>query len=185
MAQTVPTREPASFTAGDTLTWKIALADYPAGDGWTLRYRLINAADKIDIVSTADGADHLVSVAASTTAAYVAGSYTWQSYVDGVSSQRFTVGNGSIIIKPNLAAQAAGYDTRTTAAKTLAAVNTWLTSKDLSVADIQLEGRALKRIPVAELLKLRSRLQAEVRREEAADRLAMGLPSKSKILVRF
>lgn len=184
MAQTVPTREPGSFTAGDSVTWQKTLADYPASAGWVLKYRLINAGGFIDIVSAAAGDDHLVDLAAAATALYTAGSYTWSAYVEN-AGKRHTVGSGTVVVQPDLAAQTAGFDTRGTAARTLAAVDAWLTSKDLSVAEFQHNGRTLKNIPIAELLKLRSRLQAEVRGEEAASRLAAGLPSKSKIMVRF
>ena len=49
---TTPTTEPASITAGDTLTWQKTLADYPA-TVWTLKYRFINATAKVDITATA------------------------------------------------------------------------------------------------------------------------------------
>ena len=75
MAST-PTTEPAAITAGDSFTWQKTLADYPAGT-WTLKYRFINAAGKIDITATASGTDHLVSVTPTTSAAYTAGDYTW------------------------------------------------------------------------------------------------------------
>ena len=48
MAQ-LPNSVPISVTAGDTLTWRISLADYLASAGWTLRYRLINSQNKYDI----------------------------------------------------------------------------------------------------------------------------------------
>ena len=63
----IPTTEPETITAGDSLTWKRTLADYPAGT-WTLKYRLINADGKIDITATASGTDHLVSVEPATSA---------------------------------------------------------------------------------------------------------------------
>lgn len=189
MPQTVPTREPASVTAGDTVTWRISLADYPASDGWTLKYRLINAAGKIDIESSADGDDHLVEVAAGDSDAWAAGAYTWQAYVEGGTSERYTVGTGRIEIKPDLAAESAGYDTRSTAAKTLAAVDAWLAARDLAVAEYEVNTgagtRRMKYIPIAELLALRSKLQAEVAREVAAERAAQGLPSRTKVYVRF
>ena len=67
----IPTTEPETITAGDSLTWKRTLADYPAGT-WTLKYRLINADGKIDLTATASGTDHLVSVAPDTSAVYTA-----------------------------------------------------------------------------------------------------------------
>lgn len=119
MTAPIPSVEPTTLTAGDTVKWTRSLADYSAADSWVLKYRLINAAETIDITATASGADHLVSVAASTTDAWVAGDYTWQAYVEK-AGERYTVGTGTLKIKPDLAAAAAGVDTRTTAAKMVA-----------------------------------------------------------------
>lgn len=187
MAQTVPVREPASVVAGDTVTWQITLTDYPAGEGWTLKYRLINSAGKIDITSSASGSDHLVFVAAATTAGWAAGTYSWQAYVDGVSSQRFTVGSGQIVVKPNLAAEAAGFDTRTTAKKTLDLIDAALLAHGASAwtQEYEIAGRRMKFKSVADFMAMRDKLKAEVAREQAAERLALGLAPKSKVLVRF
>ncbi|MEW6314642.1 MAG: hypothetical protein AB1513_11485 [Pseudomonadota bacterium] len=183
MAQ-IPTSVPASVTAGDTLTWRIALADYLASAGWTLKYRLINAGNKYDITAAADGDDHLVTVAASASASYAPGAYSWQGYVEK-GAERFTVGAGSITVKPNLAAQAAGYDTRSHAKKTLAAIEAWIESRDPGVADYQIAGRSMRYIPKAELLAMRSKYQHEVRAEEAAERINNGLAAGNRLLVRF
>ena len=121
MSATVPSIEPTAVTAGDTVTWTRSLGDYPATASWVLNYRFINALAKIDIVATASGADHLVTVSAATSAAWQAGTYTWQAFVTK-AAERFTVGSGSITVKPNLAAQAAGYDARSEARKSYDAI---------------------------------------------------------------
>lgn len=111
--------EPKAVTAGDTVRWTRSLPDYSAADGWTLKYRLINAGGVIDITASASGADHSVTVTAATSASWTAGTYTWQAYVEK-AAERQTVGTGSIEIKRNLAAAASGVDTRSTAAKMVA-----------------------------------------------------------------
>lgn len=121
MAAPVPTIEPTAVTAGDTVTWTRSLGDYPANASWVLNYRLINALGKIDIVATASGADHLVTVTAANSAAWQAGTYTWQAFVTK-AAERYTVGSGSIVVKPNLAAQAAGFDSRSEARKAYDAI---------------------------------------------------------------
>lgn len=184
MAQTVPPREPASVVAGDTVAWNKTIAAYPASEGWVLKYRLINAAGKIDITAGASGDDHAVLVAAADTDGWVAGTYAWQSRVEK-AAERYTIETGSLVVKPDIAAAPAGYDTRTDAAKALAAVNSWLTSRDLAVSEYEIAGRRMKYIPMGELLKLRDKLKAEVAGEAAVERIAAGLGSKSKVLVRF
>jgi len=76
-----PLTEPTSIIAGDTLSWQISLSDYPATSGWTLKYKAVCAAGYFAITSTASGADHVVSVAKATTAAYIPGIYTLTRYV--------------------------------------------------------------------------------------------------------
>jgi len=183
MAQ-IPTTVPVAVTAGDTLQWRISLADYPASAGWTLKYRLINAGHKYDITAATDGDDHLVIVPAATSAAYAAGDYSWQGYVER-GAERFTVATGSLTIHPDLAAQAAGLDTRSHARKMLAAIESWLESRDPGVAEYEIAGRRMKYIPKNELIALRSKYQFEVQREEAAERVKNGLAAGNRLLVRF
>lgn len=185
MTASIPSIEPARIVAGDSVSWTRSVPDYPATDGWTLRYRLINADQKYDVAAAASGADYLVTVAAAVTAGWAAGDYSWQAYVDGVSSERHTVAEGSITIQPDLAAQAAGYDARTHAQKTLAAIEAWLLNHDAAVASYQIAGRSMAYIPTPELLRLRDKLRAEVRAELAAERVARGLDAGNRLYTRF
>ena len=75
MSHPIPSAVPSSVRAGDTVTWRRSLADYPASDGWTLSYVLLSPAAQITIAATADGSAHLVSVAPATSAAWAAATY--------------------------------------------------------------------------------------------------------------
>lgn len=186
MAQTVPTSEPASVVAGDTVAWTRSLADYSAADGWVLKYRLINASGKIDITASASGADHAVSVAAATTAGWSAGDYTWQGYVEK-AAERYTVGSGAVVIKPDLAAESAGFDTRSAARKALELLDAALVTHGANAwtQEYEIAGRRMKFKSAADFMAWRDKLKAEVAREDAADRLAAGLGSGTKLYVRF
>lgn len=181
-----PYREPATVVAGDTVRWRKCLPQYPTADGWTLKYRLINAQNHYDIVAFSAG-DHEyeIDVLASTTAAWAPGTYAWQAYVDN-GSDRFTVGQGTLRVLPNLAGQTAGYDARSHARRALEAIEAVL-ERRASEAHLEYEiaGRRLRFIPVAELLALRDRYRMEVRAEEDAERAAAGLAPRNKIRVRF
>jgi hypothetical protein len=171
----VPTTEPSYLTAGDTWTWSRSLSDYPATAGWVLSYALTTRSARIAITASASGADHLVTVTAATTAGYAAGDYTWQAYVT-LSTQRYMVGNGSLTVRPNLAAASTGYDTRSSAAKILDAIESYLTTGDIAAGELNLDGRAIKYHSTLDLLKARDALKAEVDGEEAAARAkALGL----------
>jgi len=186
MAQTVPESVPDTVTAGDTISWKISLSDYSAADGWVLKYRLINNSAKIDITSAASGADHLVSVAAAASAAYAAGQYSYQGYVEK-GSERYTVGNGSITIKPNLAAVTTTYDNRTPARKCLDELNTAFAAygNKAWMQEYQINNRRMKFNSPGDFLAFRSKVQAEVNAEEAAERIARGESAGNKLYVRF
>jgi hypothetical protein len=183
----IPTCEPAYLQAGDTLTWQRALPDYPASAGWALSYRLINASARIDITAAASGNDHLVTVAAATSAAYRAGDYTWQASV-AKATERYTVGTGRVTIKPNLAALSSNYDARSTAARALddlrAALSAWLTSSG-TVQEFEIAGRRIKFATAADIQKRIALAEREVSRETAAERLAAGESAGHRVLVRF
>lgn len=187
MAQSIPTVEPAFLVAGDSVSWRRSLADFPASAGWTLAYRLINAAGKIDITAAPDGDAYLVEESAASTAAWAAGEYAWQAYVTQ-GAERFTVGSGTLRIKPDLAAQAGGFDARSTARKALddlrAALAAWVASNG-HVNEADIGGRRVRFANAADIRARISMLEREVAREEAAERLAAGLPSGRRILVRF
>ena len=38
MAADIPTKEPLTIRAGDTIEWTKSIDDYKASDGWTLKY---------------------------------------------------------------------------------------------------------------------------------------------------
>ena len=182
---TTPTTEPTSITAGDTLTWKKSLADYPAPT-WVLKYRLINATAKIDITAAASGADHLVSVLAATSAAYAAGSYAMTAWVE-TATERATVASGSIVVKPNLAIKTV-YDARSNAAiivdQLMAAYKTYTASQG-NVAEYEIAGRRMKYRSSAEILDQLNHWQSILAAEKRAERIAAGLGGGNKILVRF
>lgn len=186
---TTPTTEPLRFTQGDTVQWLKTLPDYPASAGWSLGYTLVNSAGKFAIDSTAQGDDHLAGASAAESDAFAPGEYRWQARVTKGSypgSQVFTVGMGSISIVASLLDAAGGIETRSGARLALDAINAYLLDpNNLKSASYTIAGRSLTRHSMADLLALRSRLQAEVAAEVAADRAAAGLPDKRRIYVRF
>lgn len=186
MAET-PTTEPSTITAGDTVTWTKSLASYPATAGWTLAYALRNAVTAIDIQATASGADHLVSLPAATTANYAAGAYRWYAFVSNQGeTERHTVATGSLTVLPDLLA-ATSYDARSHARKVLDAIEAVLEKRaSRDQEEITINGNAIKKSPIADLLRLRSTYQALVASEEAAERLSSGAGvGRGRLLVRL
>lgn len=185
MTATIPTTEPQSITAGDTAAWTRNLGDYPASAGWVLSYVLINAAKKISISSTASGDTHAVTVAAATTAAWPAGTYSWQAVVTK-AAERYTVATGTMVIRPNLAA-ATLLDQRSPARKALDAADLALASYGAKayLQEYEIAGRRQRFASAGEFLAWRDRLRAECSREENAARIKAGLASRNTLYTRF
>lgn len=182
MAADIPTIEPTRLVAGDTLKFTRTLTDYSASDGWTLTYTLVSAAQRYTFDATASGSDFLVTVAAATTAAWVAGDYDWRAQVS-LAGEVFTVGQGRITVAP---AFGSATDARTHARTVLENIEAVLESRATSaVAEYEIAGRRLKNIPIGELLQLRDKYRGEVAREDAASDIARGLGDRRRVYVRF
>ena len=184
MAHPVPTSVPPTLRACDLATWQITLADYPASAGWVLSYALVKTGTRITFNAGASGDDHLVSVPVATTSAWAPGVYVYAARVT-LGAEAYSVGDGSIEILADLAAAVSGCDARSHARRTLAALETWIEGRDIGVAEYEIAGRRLKSIPITDLLALRDRYRREVRAEDDAARAASGLPTRSRLLVRF
>lgn len=187
MTAAIPTVEPAEVVAGDTWSWQKALADYPANasPAWTLTYYFRSVAGEFTAAAAASGADHLVTVTKTASAAYKAGLYEWTAIVtDGVT--RTTLGRGTTTIKPDPSKTGAGFDPRSHARKTLEAIEAVLEKRATQDQMRYTIGtRSLDRTPIADLIVLRDKYRAEVDSEEASERLSKGLGGGRKIQVRF
>lgn len=172
---------------GDTLDFTTTLTDYPASAGWVLTYRLVprTSGTAITIVGIAVGDDHRTVAAATTTATWTAGEYSFSGYVD-LATEHYTVDDGVITLLPNLST-ASAYDGRSQAQKALEDAQT-------ALANFQATGGRVRRYSIAgremefdnggELLKLVSYWQAEVWKETAAKRRAKGLDDGRRIYLR-
>lgn len=185
MTAAIPTTEPTTFTAGDTVAWIKTLDDYPASAGWTLAYAFINSAAKFTITASASGDDYSVTVAAATSAAYTSGTYTWVATVTK-ASERYTVGTGSAVVQPNLAA-ASTYDTRSAARKALDAADLALATYGAKayLQSYEISGRSQRFQDPGAFMAWRDKLKAEVRREENAAAIAAGRRPRNQVLARF
>lgn len=176
---------PPTLRAGDTLTALWPLADYPATDGWVARLTLINSAARYQASAAASGADHALTVAASTTAGWAPGAYSWT--IDAtLATVRATVASGSTQVLPDLSA-ATTYDTRSSSRKALEAAELAMETHGgrAYLQSIELEGRKQTFTSPGDFLAFIDRLRAQCKNEEAAERLRQGLPTGRRLLVRF
>lgn len=181
---TTTATEPHTHRAGDTLTWRRTVADYPATDGWALAYTLLSpTADKITLTATASGPDYLISVAAAATAAWPPGPRTWVARVTK-GAEVHTICTGTLNVLPDLTA-ATTYDGRSHARKMLDAIEAALlgaaTAGQLDVLEADFNTRRIK-YDRAGLIKLRSLYAVEVAREDAAAGRGVG---RGRIMLRM
>lgn len=181
---TVPTREPQSFTAGDTVKWTKSLPDYPASQGWTLTYYAIEKNHKFSVVATASGNDFAITIPATTSDDFVVGHYFWEAQVTK-AGERFTIERGTFDVLTNIAAQN-NWDGRSHARKTLDAIEAVIEGRaSTDQQEYSIGNRSLKRTPIADLIVLADKYRAMVNAEENAEAIAQGRGAKNRILVRF
>jgi hypothetical protein len=177
----VESKIPSRLVAGESVSWKWSDSDFPAPT-WELTYTLVKSDTRIQIVASADGADHLVEIAKATTAAYTVGEYDWQAHV-GNGTERYKVGAGIIEIVTDFAEEATGYDARSHAKIVLDALEASIegraskTQLEQAVAGVQ-----VKHMTLMEQVKLRDNYAARYRRELVADGK---LKSRRQIKARF
>lgn len=178
----VATTEPGTIRAGDTLTWSKSLSDYPAPT-WVLSYSLVNASARHTFSATADGTDHLVSVASSVTDDWAAGTYRLVGQVtDGAST--FTVTDLTVTVKPSALA---AVESRSGLRRELDVLEAWYGGdRSVNISEKSIGNRALRYWDPAELLLYYQKVRAAVKQEEAAERLASGIPTTpARVLTRF
>ena len=183
MVATIPLEEPKSFVKGATVKWRREFGDYPPAT-WTLSYAFVSDKDQRTVTATNNGdGTHLATISAADSAKFANTTYRYQAKVtDG--SEVFVVVEGTITAIENFAA-VKNHDARSHAEKTLEAIEAVI--EDRATTDqssMSLNGRSLSLMSVDELLTFRARYVSEVQQERIAERVASGLGSGQRILVR-
>jgi hypothetical protein len=194
-----------THTAGDTLEMSIAngnaitVADYPASDDWTLKYRLTPQFSTptqapIDITATTDtdGASYKIEVSPAATATWKAGSYWWARWVEKVGARVMLERDQQLDILPDPAQSAQGEDRRTYARKMLEQIEAALLSRSLTAQREVLSytiGTRSQTFDAAEtkieLERLREQYKLEVMAEEGEQKLDAGGQGGRRMLARL
>lgn len=172
MAPPIPTREPVSFIAGDTLQWTKSLADYAPTDGWTLKYRFVGSpainSGNAYTASVSSGIYSITIPAADTAAATSDSLYRLIGWVEKGSApvERHTILDTTLTAFAN-AATATATQLQSAAEATLAiidaAINSRLTSD--GIESYTVDGRVTNLMTMAELQAMRSAYAVRVARE--------------------
>jgi hypothetical protein len=184
MTQAVSRQEPSVIRAGEKISWIRCLSDYPADDGWTLSYVMINESSKETLTSTASGSDHLIEELSAVSADWAAGIYTLHGYVEK-AGERTTVFEGSVKVLADLT-QVATIDNRSHAKKTLDYLEAVIEGKaQKDQISYSIEGRSISRMSWADILVAFDKYKALYAAEKRAERIRRGQGVGNKILVRF
>jgi hypothetical protein len=180
---------PQEIYQGDKATWL-----EPAPDGVTavtvwLRAATAGAGVEAQATDTADG--WRVELSQQTTAAMAAGDWTLQ-VVATVDGAPHTIRRGSLTVRLSLAFSGTpgAFDDRSQAERDLAAAEEAIRAlvggaQEYQIGALGSGGRKVRRADLAELIKWRDRLKADVMREKRAEMIAAGLGDPRRLYVRF
>lgn len=184
------------IVAGDTLDFNVSVPDYPASDGWTLKYAFTarfttptQATITLTASTASDGETYDVQAGPATTANWASGLYTWARWVEKAGARQTLDESGQLEVRPDPSTSAQGFDSRSTARKAVEELETALATFNSTsgrVKSYTIAGRSMEFETSAEILRMLSFWQQRVRQEEAELRLAKGLQgSPTRIQARF
>jgi len=184
MAYTVPSTEPDTFIAGDSVSWTRSSADFPSTDGWTLYYYFTaNGQSTITVTCTASSPDYLATISPAASTAFSASLWFWTARVtNGTDTHTIATGRTTVTVNPATSTA----DPRSLTKRTLDAIQSAIlgaASKD--ELSMSVDGLALSYRSLDELSRLEVRYQARYNRELGAERQARGLRDGSVINTRF
>ncbi len=185
---------PSSLVKGDSAQWD----DGPARDSlgnildssvYTLKYA-IRGAVALDLTAAVNGPGWRTSISVTQGGTLTAGNYYWQAFAQNdptTPTIRHTIGEGKLIVKPQLSAASSGYDGRSQAEQDLDAVQTAMRAiiSGGAVQAYTIANRQVQKMKMEELIVLESKLKALVVREQKAQKIANGEGNPHKLLVRF
>jgi len=162
---------PAALIAGDSLRLAVPVGDYPAGEGWAVALVLqaLAGGAPVSVTASDEGGHWLLVLTSATTAGLAPGSYRYLIAAHKAGERR-TIACGEVEVRPDPAAPAT--DQRSPARRALDAIDAVLENR-AGAEDLKFtfaDGRALDKIPHADLLALRKHYARIVAREAAQGR---------------
>lgn len=177
------------LAAGDSIDFVDYVDDYPASDGWTLKYRLtpqFGSPAQTPVTLTATTyltTGYRVQVTPAVTALWKAGRYTWTRWVETVTA-RHALNSGVTEVQPDPSALVQGYDPRTQAQRALDDAKAALANFSATNGRVKryaIAGREMEFDASSEILSLINFWKIEVTRENAAKAVQEGLKDPRRI----
>lgn len=160
---------PRSILAGMTLEHRV-VTTYHAAPEWTLRAILRGPGHIDDLQAVHDGRNHVFRASAAATAQWLPGEYVYSLRATDEDGVVMELDSGTVLVRPDISMlPAAGYDARSHVARVLDAIEAVIEKRaTLDQEEYRINNRELKRTPIGDLLRLRDRYRAELRRMTAA-----------------
>lgn len=161
---------PDRFVSGDS--WAFARVDifdlFPdPGFALDVVFSPKSGGAPVTVVAANEGNSWVCRVDAATSAAWTPGVWCWAAVVRNIATgERATFDQGEVQVLPDPATSTA--DQRSQARRILEAIEATIEGRVVKDVDnYSIEGRSLTRIPMEELIKLRTRYRSIVRKEES------------------
>jgi hypothetical protein len=188
-------RIPSSIIAGDSAQWQdVAFQDGLGANvgsaDYALTYSLRGPGPVLDLTGTSQGTGWAFSLTPEQSAPLNPGPanaiWYWQAYATK-TGVRLTAGDGTLVVRPNLAGVTTTFDGSSPAEKILKAIETEIAARINGGATVEytIGTRSLKKEPLAALLALRSTYRTIVSRERRGQMIKNGLGNPGRVGVRF
>lgn len=172
---------PCALTAGEAVTWTETPTDYPPAD-YKLTYEFAGQTPQDGYQQfSIDGSESGPTYTFVVPITIKPGIYNWQKKVQRTSDNRKSyIGRGQLTVRANLAIAA----TVTAAAAQLAALNAALATLAID-RSVSFNGQSFSREDIKQLQDQRTRLQAEVDRENQQILALSGESRNGRVAIRF
>lgn len=172
----IPANPPARFARDTTVAFTVDAGDYPASDGWTLKWALAGVSQTV-VTATGSGNSYTVTLAR-TANQLPRGAYQWMLFVERTSpaNEKVELSRGMVQVDHD-AATADGDSQQLTDEQELAAIEATIARRlagDMAEYGVQSgggDGRSAKREDLATLYKIRAQLRSRIARKLRGGRL--------------
>ena len=172
--------------AGNTFEYAVNSGEYIPSDGWScLMYLRGRAGGPVGFIveSIVENDKFVLQASAAETALFKAGDYKYFISVEK-DENRFLVEEGTVEVLQDYADE--NFNIKSHAQKILNAIDaTLLKRATKDQLSYKIAGREISKIPIPDLLALRTKVKNEIEAEERADRLAKGLGLGNIVKLRF
>ena len=161
MPPVIPSTEPQSFAAGETVQWRRSYGDYSPADGWDLTYYFAGASI-FNVTAEAVNGEWLVTIQPGDTRKKKAGTYRWTAYADNADGERRRIDSGTVRLEADITKAADG-ELSPFCELALPIIEAALTNRlTVDQQAFQIDGTAITNIPIVELKQLRAQFRSEL-----------------------